>query len=293
MKSPCPPTCKPHAGGTTFWNQPHIGRRMFFRHAASAIGGYFLLPVRPWETVAYAKPPLLNSATNCILITLSGAPSHVDTFDLKVGPWTPASFRPTAYPGFGAFPQGLMPVIAETLPQIAIVRSVRSWALLHSLAYGWSVIARNPSTEAASIAPHIGSVVARELASGTGGPFLPPGSRTVSFIAQTNQGRVLPPFVSLNADDTTYGAGYFTPDFGPFNILSLSGTGLDDVAPGDYTEAQFNRRFDLIRNLESDKSAGQRNRELAGFRSQARNMMFNPRVNAAFTLNADERRRYG
>ena len=30
--------------GAPFWSKPQLGRRMFFRHAATAVGGYFLLP---------------------------------------------------------------------------------------------------------------------------------------------------------------------------------------------------------------------------------------------------------
>ena len=30
--------------GTHFWQRPHFGRRMFFRHITSALSGYFLLP---------------------------------------------------------------------------------------------------------------------------------------------------------------------------------------------------------------------------------------------------------
>jgi hypothetical protein len=272
----------PAARGTIFWKQPQIGRRMFFRHFATAVGGYFLLPSRSWERTAAAAPPLVGTAKNCILITLSGAASHVDTFDLKVGPWTPASFRPTSYPGIGLFPQGLMPQIATQLPRIAIVRTVRSWALLHPLAFGWSLIARNPSTEAAAIAPHIGSVVAREL-SNAPNDQVPMGS-----------GRhVLPAFVSLNADDTSYGSGYFPSHLGPFNIFSLSGDGLDDATHGEYTQDQFSRRYSLIADLELGKSTGQRNEELAGFRRQARQLMFNADIDAAFKFSREEHSRYG
>ena len=35
---------------------------------------------------------LLNTAKNVVFVLLPGAPSHTDTFDLKVGSWTPANF---------------------------------------------------------------------------------------------------------------------------------------------------------------------------------------------------------
>src|SRR5262249_40908451 len=52
-------------------------------------------------------------------------------------------------------------------------------------------------------------------------------------------------------------------------------------------------RYDLIRSLESQKVPGQRNEEVASFRAQARKMMFNTQVNAAFTFGVEEHARYG
>ena len=119
--------------GTQFWRLPHIGRRMFFRHVASALSGYFLLPFRPMETAAKAAVSPIGTAKNCIFILLTGAPSHIDTFDLKEGPWTPAYFNPTSY-GDLRFPQGLMPNLATHLDSIAFVRSVQAWAVAHGIA---------------------------------------------------------------------------------------------------------------------------------------------------------------
>ena len=44
--------------GAPYWKKPMLGRRMFFRHVASAVGGYFLLPTRPMETIAKAVESL-------------------------------------------------------------------------------------------------------------------------------------------------------------------------------------------------------------------------------------------
>jgi hypothetical protein len=173
-----------------------------------------------------------------------------------------------------------MPKIAEQLPRISIIRSVRSWALLHPLAFGWSLISRNPSTELGAIAPHIGSVVAREFA-----PLA--GSDSVN--------NTLPTFVRLNADDTSYGAGYFSSDLGPFNISSTSGNGLDDATHGAESEQHFLSRYDLIKKLEYDGTSprGQRAEELTSFRAQTLKLMFNSQVNAAFSFTAEDHTRYG
>ena len=73
-----------------------------------------------------------NKAKNVIFILLAGAPSHTDTFDLKVvNGTTPAAFNPTLVNGSN-WPMGLLPQIGKQLNNIAIVRSMQAWALVHS-----------------------------------------------------------------------------------------------------------------------------------------------------------------
>src|SRR6476659_2312416 len=88
---------------------PQLGRRSFFHIAGAGVTGYFLAPLSSKLFEARAETyaaKLIGKASNCIFIHMQGAPSHVDTFDLKVGPWTPADFNPTEYDGV-LFPQGL------------------------------------------------------------------------------------------------------------------------------------------------------------------------------------------
>ena len=119
--------------GTQFWRSPHVGRRTFFRHIATALSGYYLLPTRPMENIAKAAVTPIGTATKCVFVLLTGAPSHIDTFDLKEGSWTPSYFNPTTY-GDLRFPQGLMPNLANQLDSIALVRSSRAWATAHGIA---------------------------------------------------------------------------------------------------------------------------------------------------------------
>ena len=98
--------------GTPFWQKPQLSRRMAFRHMASAVGGYMLMPSRPMESVAQAAVKPKGTAKNCIFFMMQGAPSHSDTFDLKPENGMPtAQFNPTRYNGV-LFPQGLMPKLA-------------------------------------------------------------------------------------------------------------------------------------------------------------------------------------
>src|SRR5215831_17293268 len=118
-----------------------INRRIFFQTTGLGIAGYFVSPQSllsqdgPGPVYA-SQPNLLNTAKNVIFILLAGAPSQTDTFDLRVGPWTPQDFRPATINGID-FPEGLLPGIAAQLNRIAIVRSCMSTALVHSLLQTW------------------------------------------------------------------------------------------------------------------------------------------------------------
>ena len=262
------------AKGTQFWKLPHVGRRMFFRHVASAMTGYFLLPTRPMENVAKAAGTPIGTAKNCIFILLTGAPSHVDTFDLKEGSWTPSYFNPTSY-GDLRFPQGLMPNLANQLDSVAFVRSVRAWATAHGIAQTWVQIGRNPVSGLSKIAPHIGSVVAMEL----GGN---PADRT------------LPAFISLNAADGP-GAGYFPPNDAPFYV-SPNGGGLANTTFSGGTSAfdkRYNLKLDIDAELEADPQLGAGPGEAFQMNLAARKLMYNPAVTQIFNFDQNLRTTYG
>ena len=264
-------TTQSNLTGTLFWKQPQLSRRLFFRHFASAVGGYFLLPTRPMETVARAAGSPISTAKNCIFVLMAGGPSHVDTFDLKEGSWTPSFMAPTSF-GDLRFPQGLMPAIAGQIDSVAFLRSVRSWALVHELGRTWIQIGRNPISGIARIAPHIGSVASLEL-----------GSRDA----------VLPAFVSLNTG-TGPGQGYLDPRHSPFYV-SPNGAGLPNTTHPDGNVA-FDRRYGLLQALDGETregALGGTTSEIAEFSRGARTLMYNSDVDRIFRFAADEKNRFG
>ncbi|MBK5291166.1 MAG: DUF1501 domain-containing protein [Acidobacteriia bacterium] len=260
--------------GTQFWRAPHLTRRTFFRHTASAVGGYFLMPARPMETIARAGAQPIGKAKYCIFVLMSGGASHTDTFDLKKGSWTPAAFNATSYDGVD-FAQGAMPKLAAQMDSMAFARSVRSWAAVHGLARDWAQIARNPVSSTARIAPHIGSVASIELSAG--------------------KDQTLPAFVALNTGTDSPGNGYFAPEHAPF-FVSPGGGGLGNTVHRDGA-ARFDQRFGLLLNLDAEERAlnelGAGTREMLQFNLNARNLMYNGKVDQVFTFAADERVRYG
>src|SRR4051812_34439688 len=146
----------------TFFNRPHWTRRDFFRMTGAGLTGSYLTQTAPAAPLITSQGVATrNTAKNCIFILLTGAISTVDTFDLKVTSATPAKINPTLVNGVN-WPMGLLPKLSTQLPNIAIVRSMSAWALVHSLAQTWTQIGRNPAAALGDIAPNIGSVVAIE-----------------------------------------------------------------------------------------------------------------------------------
>ena len=257
--------------GTQFWRSPHFcgSRRMFFRHLTAGVGGYFLLPQLATETVAHAAVTTRGTARQVIFIMMAGAPSHIDTFDFKEGPWTPRAFDPTSYGGL-RFPRGLMPGLAEHIREIAFLRSVRSWAVVHGLANQWIQIARNPVSSQGRIAPHIGSVVAREF-----------GLRGESE---------LPVFFSLNAMAGP-GRGFLSASTSPV-FLQPNGAALSPETLYMDREA-YARRRTLLLKLESGRQFEGAPAEAALFKSDAREILFNDRIDSVFRYEPAEAQRYG
>src|SRR5215510_9852662 len=86
-----------------------FSRREFFKLTGLGLTGFFFSRLaHPLEVLAQSGPSLVNRARYCIYIHLDGAPSHVDTFDLKEGSWTPSDFQPTSF-GEIRWPKGLLP----------------------------------------------------------------------------------------------------------------------------------------------------------------------------------------
>ena len=260
-----------------FWERPALSRRRFFRILGTGITGYALYEVaRPLRLVASLPVTPVNTAKNCIYILLAGAPSHTDTFDLKEGAWTPAAFSPTSY-GDVRFPQGLMPNVADHLNDIAIVRSGRAWALVHSLAQTWVQIGRNPASALGSISPNIGSVVAIEKAS------------------ERKPGDIFPGFVSFNAGGSQVGAGYFPVTYAPF-LVTPQTTGLANTTHPDGKDRWTSRMqfLHLVDDpLRQNSPLGQPAQDLDNFYTNATALMYNDAVQSAFSFSAADRAPYG
>ncbi|PYQ26447.1 MAG: hypothetical protein DMF56_24520 [Acidobacteria bacterium] len=255
-----------------------FSRRNFLRIAGTGIvASYFADVLDPRLLSAAEVAPnvsLRNSARNCIFIFLSGAPSHVDLWDLKEGSWTPSDFAPTTY-GSTRWPQGLMPKTAAHLDKLSIARSGLAWAAVHQLGQTWAQIARNPGGATGAIAPHIGAVVSLEFQL----------KRTVSD--------VLPGFIALNSGAIPT-SGYLPAKYAPFGVTTAS-TGLATLNHPDGA-TRFDRRWDLLHSLDLARTSGALGKpsmDMNDFYDQSRALMKAPGINAIFSFNDADHTRYG
>lgn len=273
MKTTLPPTGSSLHG-------PGLSRRgMLELTAGGLVASWFLpSPASAFEIKSLAATTK-GTAKNALFVWLPGAPSQTDTWDLKEGAWTPADFKPTDMGGGLRFPVGLLPNIANQLPDIAIVRSYMAWAAVHGLAQTWTQIVRNPTGATGRIAPHLGAVTAIEL----------DGRRNPDV-------DVLPGFIALNTGNII-GAGYLPAKFSPFSVAP-STNGLPSLThPDNGYPGRFAARWSDIELLDAalrnGEPLGKDAADYAGFYKQAKTLMDSTDVNKLFTYTADESTKYG
>jgi hypothetical protein len=266
-------------GHYPFWRRPGLSRREFFNISATGLAGYYFAPLAAGQTpqlITSSGMRTKNTARHTIFILLAGAPSHVDTFDLKEGPWLPTDFAPTSYDTV-RFPQGLMPTLASQIQRFGIVRSMRAWAVVHQLSQTWAQIGRNPTAVLGKVAPHIGSIVSIEKSS------------------ERRTSDILPPFISLNPGGTQVGSGFLSSSYAPFGLNPSGGTLTNTTHPDG--QARFSTRQQLLQALDGPMRIhspyGATADELDAFSTRAQALMYNPVVTTIFALNSADRVRYG
>jgi uncharacterized protein (DUF1501 family) len=262
-----------------FFHRPHATRRQFFQLVGAGVTGSMLArPKAAAAEITSAAVNTQNKAKNVIFILLTGAPSHTDTFDFKQSPDTPASLKPATINGI-SWPTGLLPKMAAQLPSMAIVRSARAWALVHSLSQTWVQIGRNPAAALGNIAPNIGSVVAIEKE---------PERRT---------GQVFPTFLALNASNQS-GPGYFSAKYAPFKFTpNPNGAGglpnTSNVTGQNRLEDRWALMHGLDDSLRVNSPLGTPVSDYEDFYQSAKGLTYNGVVDKAFKYTAEDVTRYG
>jgi hypothetical protein len=170
---------------------------------------------------------------NCILIWLSGGPSHLDTFDPK--PKAPADvrgeFKPIATSVPGLEISEVLPNLAKVMNRVTLIRSMTSPESDHSRASHHMLTGWRPSP--ALEYPGYGSVIAK---------------------AREAKRGMLPPYVAVPEAPMSSLSGYLTPAYDPFAVSgdpNQSGFRVRNLTPPDrLTLARLMRRRDMVKSLD-------------------------------------------
>jgi len=262
-----------------FSRRPDFTRRHFIELAGAGLTASYLATQAKasGQTIVQYPVATKNTAKNVIFILLAGAPSHTDLFDYKQIAAQPASFAPTTING-AQLPAGLLPKLSQhfTDNNLAIIRSLNSWGLVHTLNQTWTQIGRNPGGVLGNISPNIGSVVA---------------------IEKGDSKSLFPAFLALNSQNCA-GPGYFSAQYAPFKVIPAAGGLQNTVNPDDRTNTgRFASRLKLLHglddNLRVNSPMGTEMEDYNTFYQAASGMMYNPTVTKAFSFNTAEVTPYG
>ena len=236
-----------------------------------------------------------GSARSCIVFFLDGGPAQQDMWDMK--PSAPAEIRGVFSPISTRVP-GLqicehLPLVAQQMQHLALVRSVTHDVMVHSAATYYMLTGRHPSTN--------GSLIIKEQP----GNFPPVGS----VLAQRRPLTDLPEFVHLpdimwdaGHDLPGQRAGFLSSNYDPLvaGDPSVPDYGIPGLElPRDVSRFRFARRHQLLSLL--DRSADGRVQPsgfggLDGHKEKAFALLATRRTRNAFDLQQEPRQtreRYG
>jgi hypothetical protein len=221
-------------------------------------------------------------ARNCILIWLSGGPSHVDTFDPK--PDAPADvrgeFKPiaTAIPGIQL--SEVLPRLAQSMDRFTLIRSMTSPEADHGRASHHMLTGYRPLPSL--VYPGYGSVVSK--------------------VREATRG-VLPPHVAVPDAPVFSSSGYLTPAYDPFAVSgdpNQESFRVSNLTPPDSrTLERLLRRRAMLRSLDEfarDVPATPLTTSRDQFNQQAYSLMTSGAALTAFKLGEEPaplRERYG
>jgi hypothetical protein len=190
-------------------------RREFIKIGGLGVAAYALMnTLEGTEVLTQASVSPRNTASACIFINLAGGPSHLDTFSVKQGPWTPSDWNIDTRNNI-TLPRRLFPNLLDRASQhLAIAHSVQGWwDASHPPAWYWLETAHDFDPDLVDERPALGTVVGME------------------YQTRRRPGDSLPGFVSLIGRPQA-GSGFLEGPYAPFPILGHVGDQPDRlIAP--------------------------------------------------------------
>lgn len=264
-----------------------LTRREILQIGGVGVVGASLLPIfRSTKVLAQATVTPLNTADACIFIALRGAISHMDTFSVKEGAWTPGDWDIQTR-GNITLSNLLFPNLLGQANRFSVIHSVQPWVPVHEVGQYWNDVGMDFNAALAPERPAVGAVMAME--------FQPTRSAEDVF----------PGFISLVGNPVARN-GFLNGLVAPFSVVNggPAGTGRL-IAPTGLPSLTHPRGQAVFENFYSDLltlDAPQRSgnppwgkpvQDYNDFYTAARNMLYNDYVSAAFGYADAERAAYG
>ena len=237
-------------------------------------------PLRVRAASIGGKPRPRGNARNVVFFEISGAISHLDTFDFKENPATPKDFQVRKISTGMHLPVNMFPRLESVMDRIAIVRSLASHEEVHLRGQYYLQAGRPLNVAFAREIPSVGSIVASELES------------------RRRESDTFPTYVSFNLETNQVGAlstGFLPPRFSVFDLnaqQALSGMSLDQKAMELIEE-----RWRVLQSLRESRgkmsSYGRDVEAFEDFSGTAKRLLTDPRWPVAFQVGDDDRKRYG
>src|SRR5262245_57343787 len=237
-------------------------------------------PLRIQAANIGGKPRPRGNARNVVFFEISGAISHLDTFDFKDNPATPKDFQVRKTSTGIYLPVNMFPRMEKVMDRIAVVRSFVSHEEVHLRGQYYLQAGRPLNVAFAREIPSVGSVVASELDS------------------RRRDSDTFPTYVSFNLETKQVGAlstGYLPPRYSVFDLnaqQALSGMSLDQKAM-ELIEERW-RVLSGLRKVRGSMSTYGRDVEaFEDFSGTAKRLLTDPRWPAAFKVTDEDKKRYG
>jgi hypothetical protein len=237
------------------------------------------LPMKAAATAPKRQPR--GNARNVIFYEISGAISHLDSFDFKDNPATPKDFQVSKLSNGSYFPVNFFPRITRIMDKVATVRSLVSHEEVHMRGQYYVQTGRPLNVAFGREIPSVSSVVASELESQRRPADTFPTN--VSFSLETNQVGAL-------------STGFLPPQFSVFDLnpeQALKGMALDEKAI-ELIEERW-RVLKGFREISRERMSGfgRKVDAFEDFSETAKRLLTDSRWPAAFQLTDDDRKRYG
>jgi len=219
--------------------------------------------------------PAGGTAKHVIFLYMSGAMTHLDTFDLKPGRETQGDTKGISTSVAGMQFGETLPQLAKLANEMAVIRSLHTETGDHE---GGRYLLRTSYKEIASIRH--------------------PGMGAWALKVLGRQNRTLPDNILIGGEARHPGAGFLEPAFTPVPIGDPNAGLQNTVTPKYLTEASFDKRMELIDKFDAGfrKKYPQKQVEAYGEFYRQANQLIHSEELKAFDLNqekAEVRDKYG